>query len=283
MAIDYLVQSFSSLEQKFSYPVYLEYHRKYWTIVLPAIILYLLFIYFAREWMKSRNKYSLKSTLIIWNSLLAVFSFWGAIRSVPELLTTLNQKGLNHAICQPPVMHPTYGLAVAAFILSKFVELGDTVFIVLRKQKLIFLHWYHHVTVLFCVCFTVNYNLSTVRWYVSTNYTVHSVMYSYYALKALGVNVPRIISIFITTGQLAQMVIAFAITAYAAFEKTSGRQCLVDPVNIGLGIICYGSYFILFGRFFYFAYCTSRQSRGSKVAQCSSGHLDSNENKIKSF
>lgn len=28
------------------------------------------------------------------------------------------------------------------FVLSKLPELGDTIFIVLRKQPLIFLHWY---------------------------------------------------------------------------------------------------------------------------------------------
>lgn len=28
------------------------------------------------------------------------------------------------------------------FTLSKMVELGDTIFIVVRKQELIFLHWY---------------------------------------------------------------------------------------------------------------------------------------------
>ena len=34
------------------------------------------------------------------------------------------------------------------FIFSKVPELVDTVFIVLGKRKLIFLHWYHHATVL---------------------------------------------------------------------------------------------------------------------------------------
>lgn len=34
------------------------------------------------------------------------------------------------------------------FVFSKVPELGDTVFIILRKRPLIFLHWYHHVTVL---------------------------------------------------------------------------------------------------------------------------------------
>ena len=43
------------------------------------------------------------------------------------------------------------GFWLFLFVMSKFPELIDTAFIVLKKGDLIFLHWYHHITVLlFC-------------------------------------------------------------------------------------------------------------------------------------
>ena len=73
---------------------------------------------------------------------------------MPSLLNTIYYRGVYHSVCVPPT--PRYGRGpvgfwVVLFIFSKIPELGDTVFIVLRKKPLIFLHWYHHVTVLlFC-------------------------------------------------------------------------------------------------------------------------------------
>ncbi|CAN0512742.1 unnamed protein product [Discosporangium mesarthrocarpum] len=52
-------------------------------------------------------------------------------------------------------------------------ELGDTFFIVLRKKPLIFLHWYHHVTVLL-YCWHSYYEQTTYGLYfICMNYTVH--------------------------------------------------------------------------------------------------------------
>ena len=104
----------------------------------------------------------------------------------------------------------------SVFVLSKVPELGDTFFILLRKQPLIFLHWrvrldhpyvpsfsliyctysndcddmishfrYHHMTVLMYSFFCWSEYTASSRWFIVMNYIVHSVMYSYYACKAL--------------------------------------------------------------------------------------------------
>lgn len=259
-----------SYEENFDYFKYYEYHGHYWTIVFPIIGVYLGSIFWIQSLMRDRSPFALRSGLFYWNVALAVFSIGGAARSIPELYYTLKDLGLNHAICIQPHLHGVYGFWVVAFIISKFFELGDTFFIVLRKQKLIFLHWYHHVTVIFCVFFTVTRELSTLRWYVTQNYAIHSIMYTYYALRAVGVKIPKAISISITSLQIMQMFVALFITSYALFEKISNRPCFVDNANIALGLVCYGSYAVLFGNFFIQTYFRKTGNR-SKVTDAKIG------------
>jgi elongation of very long chain fatty acids protein 6 len=109
------------------------------------------------------------------------------------------------------------------FIMSKLPELIDTFFIVLRKQPLIFLHWYHHATVLIYCWYSYHDFSSSGRWFMGMNYIVHSIMYSYYALKALKFNVSRYISKIITTLQLIQMIIG-CIVNYQAWFINFGKK-----------------------------------------------------------
>lgn len=149
------------------------------------------------------------------------------------------------------------------FVLSKLPELGDTIFIVLRKQPLIFLHWYHHITVLMYSWFSYTEYTSSARWFVAMNYCVHSLMYSYYALRAMRFNPPRFIPMLITTLQLTQMVVGCAINVWAhSFIQIPGQSCHISPMNIKLSIAMYFSYFVLFARFFYGTYLSPNARKG---------------------
>lgn len=77
------------------------------------------------------------------------------------MLLTLTKNAYHHSIRQTILgtytrtqdfFEGSSGLWTWLFCLSKLAELGDTIFIVLRKRPLIFLHWYSHLKVLLCVC-----------------------------------------------------------------------------------------------------------------------------------
>merc|ERR1712055_843827 len=228
-----------------------------------ATCLYLVFIFGAQAYMRDREPFHLRSPLAVWSASLAMFSMIGSVKTGTEFVTILTNQGLYQSVCSPSFIAED---SVAAFwtwmfVLSKLPELGDTVFIVLRKQKLIFLHWYHHLTVLIYVFYCFCEFTSSARWFMNMNYFVHSVMYSYYALRAMKVKVPRGVAMLITSLQLIQMVIGCAINYLAYNFKNSGKFCGVTHKNLLFGSLMYASYFVLFARFFYNAYFSKTEKK----------------------
>lgn len=58
------------------------------------------------------------------------------------------------------------------------------------------------------------YEFSIGRWFMSMNYIVHSIMYTYFALKAFGYRLPKQFAISITVSQLVQMIVGVYVTSY---------------------------------------------------------------------
>ena len=227
-----------------------------WHLSIAISFFYVTLVGLGNVWMRSRVKYELRFFLIIWNLFLAVFSITGAIRSFPEFYYALTQHGIVYSICDGSYAYGITGFWAFMFIMSKVPELVDTLFIILRKQRLIFLHWYHHATVL-CYCwFSYKDFASNGRWFMNMNYIVHGLMYSYYACKALKIRVPMFISQLITTLQIVQMIGGCYVNwvAYQTKVYTPNIECKVSFENIYASMIMYLSYFALFFNFFLHVY-----------------------------
>ena len=78
--------------------------------------------------------------------------------------------------------HVGFGLepSLASTFFVKVPELFDTVFLVLKKKPVIFLHWHHHITVLLCRWNSYVTESAAAIYFVAMNYSVHAVMYFYF-------------------------------------------------------------------------------------------------------
>lgn len=233
--------------------------------------IYMLLIFGGQTYMAHRPAFDLRGPLTGWSMFLAMFSIMGATRTLPEFMHTLYTHGFYHSLCIPSFIENdrVSGFWTWMFVLSKVPELGDTIFIVLRKQKLIFLHWYHHITVLIYCWYSFSQYTAPARWFVVMNFIVHSIMYTYYAFRALRYRVPKIIAMVITSLQLIQMIIGCAVNYMAFNYKQNGMQCGVSDTNLKLSLLMYCSYFVLFARFFYNAYVNKSDRKASSQSKLS--------------
>ena len=249
----------------------LHFSKDHWEVPLGAVSVYLLGIYFGRAVMDTRKAFSLTIILALWNAFLALFSFLGAVRTVPELLYNLQHTSFESTICTEPQMAwgvGATGLWVQLFIFSKIPELLDTAFIVLRKRNVLFLHWYHHVTVLLYCWHAYATECGAGLYFVAMNYVVHAVMYAYYAAATLRI-VPKWFPAFVITAmQISQMFVGMFICGssiyYTTIRYNSAVPCSNDTTNLVLGGLMYVSYLVLFVQFAVTKYLSPAKPAGKK-------------------
>jgi hypothetical protein len=250
---------YSKFEQNFDPEPVLEFMKKLgYAVPFTAVALYVLFCYFGSMIMKNRKPFGLTNVLAAWNLFLSLFSAYGMIRMVPTTLFMMHTRPFVETVCEPAYL--TYGmgasgLAVMLFCLSKLPELIDTVFIVLRKKPLIFLHWYHHVTVLLFCWNAYITEASNGHYFASMNYTVHAVMYFYYFLQAIKAIPKWFPSWIITLMQISQMIAGTYLVVMSMYYykygggKYAPGECSNNMSNLVAGGIIYSSYLYLFVEF----------------------------------
>lgn len=282
---DYLENSFIfQIESQFDHKYHREWHHRYhlynetinliitsssrhWYFGIIFALAYMAIIRVGINHMKLKSPLVLRNQLFIWNIVLAIFSIFGTIRVLPELIYVLNKKGFHHSICNSSYMTDVkIQFWMWLFTWSKVLELGDTAFIILRKKKLIGLHWIHHAVTLFSCFYSFSEMAGSARWFTAMNYLVHSVMYTYYAFRALQFRIPQLVAMSITISQIAQMFAGFYINYLVLYMKLYEIECNSSLKAARVGFTIYVLFLVLFLKFFVATYIVLPTRRDKKIA-----------------
>ncbi|NXE31982.1 ELOV6 protein, partial [Ptilorrhoa leucosticta] len=221
--------------------------------------IYLILVFGIQHFMKERRPFNLRAPLTLWSFSLTLFSFIAACRVWKQMAFLLLTKGFKHSVCtQSFYTHPVSKLWMYLFALSKLVELGDTLFIVLRKKKLIFVHWYHHVATFILSWHSYKDMVIGLGWNAALNLSIHCLTYCYYTVTAMGIRVPTSIAMLITTSQMVQMM-GFVIMNICVIFWKDDKLCQTSWLMFFLSTGLYTTLLALFSDFFIKTYLSSTQ------------------------
>lgn len=237
------------------------FYNKYASLFGFIGLMYLPMVFGLKHYMHTREPLDLKGVLIVWNLLLAVLSAYGAYFTVPQGWKFIQDNGFVEGICDTNCYVHPYAVIILLFNLSKMAEFVDTILLRFRKKPVIFLHWYHHILTMFYCWYgnVVGSLFNCTGWYFAAmNLSVHSIMYSYYALAAMGYGRAMAksgLNKIITTIQITQMFGGIGII----FMSTHCDR--IDNHGLVLATVMYVSYLFLFAKLFYDKYAAPRLSK----------------------
>lgn len=265
-----LLERFEQFQRTFDHRPASKWMEDHIEVPVFVIAAYIAMVFVGQDLMKNRVAWRMKPLVIVWNLLLSVFSIYGAYQLMPPFLNLLAKDGFKASVCQvstaPGGYHfGTIGFWNFLFTLSKFPELLDTFFLVFQKKPLIFLHWYHHVTVLLFCWHGWLVGVAAGRYFSTMNFAVHAVMYTYYFFMSLGLTRPMVkpFAPFITILQISQMVVGLCVVVASMYLSHVDPHC-ANVTHIGntkLALAMYLSYFVLFGKLFFGTYLNGAGKR----------------------
>uniref|UniRef100_A0A7E4UXI3 Elongation of very long chain fatty acids protein n=1 Tax=Panagrellus redivivus TaxID=6233 RepID=A0A7E4UXI3_PANRE len=225
--------------------------------LVKAVATYVFSIFAIKYVMQNRTPFDLQVPLILWNIILAVFSILGFVLVTPTFLRVASQHGWSYTWTNISELQTgsVAGYWTFLWVVSKIPEFLDTIFIVLRKKPLMFMHWYHHALTGYFAFVNYYEDNAYMIWVVWLNYFIHSFMYSYYMLRAIRFKVPPQVAQIITFAQIIQFLITHAVMAHLAYlVLTTNGKYAVTFRGFAIGAFMEVTYLLLWFRFYYKSY-----------------------------
>ncbi|XP_068248150.1 very long chain fatty acid elongase 7-like isoform X2 [Palaemon carinicauda] len=248
---------------------------------IPTMVFCLIYIfavtYVGPNFMKNRKPMSgLRSLMMLYNAIQVVYSAWlfyesgmggwfGHYKLFCELCDFSNSPMAIR------MMHCGFW-----YYFSKLVDFIDTIFFILHKkyEHISLLHVSHHALMPISMWYGIRYQPgghSTLMGFL--NAFVHTVMYLYYLLAAMGPRVRPFLwwKKYLTTLQMVQFTIVFFHAAILVYIDCAVPKILVSWIG-GVAVM----FFVLFADFYIKAYRKglqkgSRKSKGLEIGSSATG------------
>lgn len=223
--------------------------------VALAVILYLSTLFIGREFMKGRKPFKFATLFQIHNLLLSSASGLLLVLMLIEIVPIVFKNGFFYAICDKRSWTPRLETYYIVNYLFKYWELADTLFLVVKKKPLAFLHVYHHSATA-VLCYTQLHGGTSISWTVITlNLLVHVIMYYYYWATAAGYKIwwKR----YVTVMQISQFILDLGLVYFGTinhFAYKHNKPCVGDCAGSEFaalqGCAILSSYLVLFISFY---------------------------------
>ncbi|EEB07778.1 GNS1/SUR4 family protein [Schizosaccharomyces japonicus yFS275] len=244
-------------------------HLSTWPVVASIIVGYYTVIFGGQRLMRSHSPIRFNKVFQYYNLVFSLGSLFLALLIFEQVAPIIREHGLFFSICNEQAWtQPLLYLYYLAYI-SKYLELFDTVFLVLRKKPLQFLHCYHHGATAVLV-YSQIMGRTSISWLViELNLMVHVVMYYYYYLASRGVRVwwKKWVTRFQITQFFTDLVFIYFAVATELMHRAGIRKgcmghCAGHPLAAFAGVFTLSSYLFLFLAFYRHTYKTPQKKAG---------------------
>ncbi|KAI8367471.1 GNS1/SUR4 family-domain-containing protein [Radiomyces spectabilis] len=233
--------------------------------VVASCITYFVVIFGGRYLMTQFPPFRLQALFQLHNFLLTIVSGILLVLMVEQIFPKIYHHGFLYAVCSNDAWTQPLELLYYLNYLVKYWELIDTVFLVAKKKKLEFLHYYHH-SLTMVLCFSQLGGKTAVSWVpITLNLTVHVLMYYYYFRTAAGHKIWW--KKYLTTMQITQFIIDLFVIyfcTYTYFAYTywphlpNMGSCAGTEASALFGCALLSSYLFLFINFYRLTYQKSK-------------------------
>ena len=207
-------------------------------------IAYLIMVFGGRQYMKDRPEFQIKPFIFTYNLYQCILNIWCVLAMAHEVY-------YNPHFAAPWGNTPQRG--VAGFRISflvwihynnKFVELLDTLWMILRKKnnQVSFLHCYHHMLLIWAWFFVCKFESGGDCYFgAMVNSFIHIIMYGYYTLALL--NVPCPWKKWITNCQMMQFMLVLTHSCYVVYKGNMPIELPLVQAFVMINML------VLFGQF----------------------------------